>query len=178
MKVMIIALFPLLAQATAPASQNVHFTAQQMKETKFGCVDACKPPSPVESKCVTDCQQDMYQCIDETGPNENEDNTKACQDKVIQTYEDLNKEATKEKKEEKAEEKKEKKESSSFLQHDFAKMRKFESTYAKIEEDALRPVEKESHKSAFLQRDFARLHKIEGETDEDETDEGEMDEDQ
>merc|ERR1719482_1227077 len=113
MKVVIVALVPLLAQATAPASQKVHFTAQQMKETKFGCVDACKPPSPVESKCVTDCQQDMYQCIDETGPNENEDNTKACQDKVIKTYEELNKKEEKaeekEKKEEKAEDKEEKK---------------------------------------------------------------------
>merc|ERR1719321_2316407 len=99
--VIFVALFPLLAQATAPASQNVHFTAQQMKETKFGCVDACKPPSPVESKCVTDCQQDMYQCIDETGPNENEDNTKACQEKVMKKYD------TEAKKEEKKEEKKE-----------------------------------------------------------------------
>merc|ERR1719454_747457 len=120
-----VALLPLMAQAaplhTAPATQHMHFTAQQLKETKFGCEDACKPPSPVDSRCVTDCQQDMYQCIDETGPNENEKNTKACQEKVMKKYDEHNKEPKKEE-----EKKEEKKESAAFLQRDFAKLHKLE----------------------------------------------------
>merc|ERR1719440_57386 len=147
MKVVFLA---LLAQATADTP------------AKVGCVDACKPPSPVDSHCVTDCQQDMYQCIDETGPNENEEHTKACQDKVLKKYEDLNKEPKKE--EEKEEEKKE---SAAFLQRDFAKLRNIEGKIARIESDSFshsHPSHKLYHKTSvrFVQRDFAKIEKIAG----------------
>merc|ERR1719486_609830 len=33
----------------------------------WGCVNACKP-SPVEAKCVTNCESAMYKCIDELVP--------------------------------------------------------------------------------------------------------------
>merc|ERR1719287_46978 len=69
-----------------------------------GCVAACKP-SPVESKCVTACETAMYKCIDETGPNETDEDTKKCQDKTLAHYEETKGVKKEEKKEEKKAEK-------------------------------------------------------------------------
>jgi len=64
---------------------HVQLSVQQQKTMHSGCVSACKP-SPVESKCVTACEAEMYKCIDETGPNETEEDTKKCQDGVLKKY--------------------------------------------------------------------------------------------
>merc|ERR1719230_537248 len=80
-------LFPILAQAALrvkqPVSPHVQLNAEQQQHMHFGCVEACKP-SPVESKCVTDCEAKMYGCIDHTGPNETPEDTEACQAKVLE----------------------------------------------------------------------------------------------
>merc|ERR1711924_527332 len=73
--------------APVAVTKHVQFTAEQQKHMHFGCVSACHP-SPVESKCVTACEAESYRCIDETGPNENEDDTKKCQDKVLKHYQE------------------------------------------------------------------------------------------
>merc|ERR1711934_1145457 len=83
---------PLAAKDSAASSKKaMHLTVEQQKAAHWGCVDACKP-SPVESKCVTACEAEFYQCNDAT-----------CQQKVLANYKE-----TKgvEKKEEKKEEKK------------------------------------------------------------------------
>jgi len=73
---------PLVAK---PMNGHVQLSAEQQKVMHSGCVNACSP-SPVESKCVTACEAEMYRCIDETGPNENEKDTKKCQDKTLKHY--------------------------------------------------------------------------------------------
>jgi len=124
-------LIPLAAQATllkihAPvekknAAKPLQLNAEQQQHMHFGCLEACKP-SPVESKCVTACEAASYKCIDETGPNENEEDTKKCQDKVLKLYKETKgiekKEEKKEEKkgEAKKEEKKEEKKAKMFLQ--------------------------------------------------------------
>merc|ERR1711879_408906 len=89
---------PLVAKAS---SKHVQLTVEQQQHMHFGCLTACKP-SPVESKCVTACEAEMYRCIDETGPNETPKDTEACHTKTLKHFEE-----TKgiEKKEEKKEEK-------------------------------------------------------------------------
>merc|ERR1719217_1587490 len=64
---------------------KVQFNAHQ--HASFGCLAACHP-SPVESKCVTACEVDAYQCIDETGPNETPEDTKKCMDKILKHYQE------------------------------------------------------------------------------------------
>merc|ERR550537_1853253 len=139
MKVVFLALLAQAAAKDTPA--------------KVGCVAACKPPSPVDSHCVTDCQQDMYQCIDETGPKENEKNTKACQDKVLKMYTD-----TKGLPEKKKEEKKEEEKKKAFLQDDFDMLNKIEESGDFVRPHAEEKVEE--RKKAFLQQDLAMLNKI------------------
>jgi len=75
---------PLVAK---PMNGHVQLSAEQQKVMHSGCVNACSP-SPVESKCVTACEAEMYRCIDETGPNENEKDTKKCQDKTLKHYDE------------------------------------------------------------------------------------------
>merc|ERR1740138_322132 len=93
----LVLLCPLLVHTvhlrTSPATgKEVQLSAEQQQLAHFGCVKACRPPSPVESKCVTGCEAAWYQCNDAT-----------CQQKVLAHYE---KTKGVEKKEEKKEEKK------------------------------------------------------------------------
>merc|ERR1719390_58520 len=109
-----------LPAKTVQAAKPVQLSAEQQKTMHWGCVNACKP-SPVESKCVTACEAASYKCIDETGPNENDKDTAACQEKVLKHYEETKGvEKKEEKKAEKGEAKKEEnkaeKKAKSFLQ--------------------------------------------------------------
>jgi len=116
---------PLVAKKVAGP---VALSAEQKKVMHWGCVSACKP-TPIEAKCATACEAKMYRCIDETGPNEDEKDTKKCQDKVLKLYEETKgvekKEEKKDakkgdkkeaKKGEKKEAKKEEKKAKMFLQ--------------------------------------------------------------
>merc|ERR550537_1414431 len=99
-----------------PVVQHVQLNAEQQRHMHFGCVEACKP-SPVESKCVTDCEAKMYGCIDHTGPNETPEDTEACQAKVLEeTKAGANPEETKGKAEETKGKAEETKGKASFLQ--------------------------------------------------------------
>merc|ERR1719145_336774 len=74
------------SKAAVPPAGKVQFKAEQ-EHKHWGCLAACHP-SPVESKCVTACETDMYQCVDETGPNETPEDTKKCQEKVLAYYQE------------------------------------------------------------------------------------------
>merc|ERR1712072_883190 len=98
-----------------PVHNILQFKQEQRKAGHSECVTACAPPSPVESKCVTACEVAVYKCIDHTGPNETEEDTKKCIDKVLKLYQETKGlEKKEEKKEGKKEEKKEAKKG--FLQ--------------------------------------------------------------
>merc|ERR1719407_448770 len=90
--------------AAKKVDAHVVLTVEQKRTMHSGCVSACRP-SPVESKCVTACEAAMYKCIDETGPNETEEDTKKCQDKTLKHYEETKGVKKEEKKEEKKAEK-------------------------------------------------------------------------
>jgi hypothetical protein len=105
--------------ATKPAAGHVVMTAEQKKAAHSGCMSACSP-TPVEAKCVTECETAMYRCIDETGPNETPKDTDKCQAGVLKLYTDTKgvaKKAEAKKEGAKKEEKKaEKKKAKMFLQ--------------------------------------------------------------
>merc|ERR1719265_1484832 len=105
------ALFALSGAAsvlpTAPVHNILQFKQEQRKAGHSECVAACGP-SPTESKCVTACEVAVYKCIDHTGPNENEEDTKKCIDKALKLYQETKGlEKKEEKKEGKKDEKKE-----------------------------------------------------------------------
>jgi len=73
----LLVLLPFLGKAAFLRSAPIQFSADQKKTAHWGCKDACKPPSPVESACVTACEADFYQC-----------NDVACSDAVLKKYEE------------------------------------------------------------------------------------------
>merc|ERR1719183_1622095 len=63
------------------AEQQAHQRALHW-QLHWGCVGSCGP-APVHSMCVTDCEVDMYQCIDGAGPDKTQEDIDKCQDKVL-----------------------------------------------------------------------------------------------
>merc|ERR1719182_1230102 len=84
---------------TTPVHNILQFKQEQRKAGHSECVASCAP-SPVESKCVTACEVAVYKCIDHTGPNDTEEDTKKCIDKVLKLYQETKGLAKKEEKKE------------------------------------------------------------------------------
>jgi len=66
---LLLVVLPLLVNAaflrSPPADKQVQLSAEKQKTAHYGCEKACKPSPVSESACITGCETEIYNCMDE-----------------------------------------------------------------------------------------------------------------